>query len=93
MCWSSLLVECLVEERLAEARAAAAQRSLLRSLPRLGQRQGSTLRARLAEIGQRLLRSSRAEAPPAATVRPERAVPGSHTTPIPKSEDCGERAA
>jgi len=40
MCWSSLLVECLVEERLAEARAAAAQRSLLRSLPRLGQRQG-----------------------------------------------------
>ena len=100
MCWSSLLVEYLVEERLAEARAAAAQHSLLRSLPPPGQRQGPTLRARLAEIGQRLaeigqrlLRSSRIEAPASATVRPERVVPETHPTPIPKNEDWGERAA
>lgn len=93
MDWSPVVMECLVEERLAEARAAAAQRGLLRSLPPSGQSQGPTLRARLAEIGQRLLGSGRVEAPASATVKPERVVTGSPPPPMSRREDCEERAA
>ena len=92
MYWSSV-IEYLVEQRLAEARAGASQRALLRSLRPARQSLFARAGLRLTAAGQRVLRTVRASASASAAVRGEPAGSGSRSRRQETSAAPGERAA
>lgn len=67
MCWNTVLVESVVEQRLAEARACAAQWRLLRSLRPVGEGGGWRLGMKLSGFVARWLLPAAHTATRAAT--------------------------